>query len=549
MNNPASCPPQINPQILTSSVLQLFQFRYSRLVRFLLLAILVNFGAESNAQDFANKDEIVAASNMLHPPFSSWGPNKVAIGIEVDIVNAAAGAMGKKVKWIERPFPELFDAIVAGEIDVAVSTIGMTDDRMKKVAFSEPYYQTQIVALVKPDSKISSMKDLRSATIGADRSTTSFVAARKTFPNAKIVESAAEDSNWPSMVHNGTIDAFIVDASDKSRLESESGLTLKQLTRPLAQESFCVAIAKTSGRFKSELDSAIKKIKPFVDLRIGNEFQFTSPLDQAVYSLPSPPKKLIENYLAARQQLRDEDIESAIWYGRRAGYLLRMNEAIRIFTDAIKRFPNDPRLYRHRGHRYISTRQYELAIADLEKAASLIQGKSDAVEPDGAPNAENIPLTTTQGNIWYHLGLAYYLKHDMPRALKCFQERVDLEKYDDNYVANSHWIYMICRRLGKDQQAKQVVSRVNKQMRIIENMSYHRMCLFYDGQISEEDLGDSTDGTASSDVILYGLANWYLYEQNDPKKARQIFEKLFETGSPFSFAYIAAESDYVRLYK
>mgnify|MGYP006178114509 CR=1 FL=1 len=52
----------------------------------------------------------------------------------------------------------------------------------------------------------------------------------------------------------------------------------------------------------------------------------------------------------------------------------------------------------------------ETVVADLERAASLVRGRPDEVEPDGAPNRFNIPTSTLQSNIWYHLGLAYYMR-------------------------------------------------------------------------------------------------------------------------------------------
>ena len=87
-----------------------------------------------------------------------------------------------------------------------------------------------------------------------------------------------------------------------------------------------------------------------------------------------------------------DDAEVIIWYGRRMAYLGRFQEAIKVYTKGIEKHPKDARMYRHRGHRYISTRQYDKAIVDFEKAAKLIEGMEDQVEPDGLPNKENIPL-------------------------------------------------------------------------------------------------------------------------------------------------------------
>ena len=95
-----------------------------------------------------------------------------------------------------------------------------------------------------------------------------------------------------------------------------------------------------------------------------------------------------------------------IWLGRRTAYLWRYEEAIEIYTRGLTAHPDDPRLWRHRGHRYISTRRFDLAVRDLEQAARLAAANPDRIEPDGLPNSYGIPTGTMRFNIYYHLGLA-----------------------------------------------------------------------------------------------------------------------------------------------
>ncbi|MFZ0063801.1 MAG: tetratricopeptide repeat protein [Pyrinomonadaceae bacterium] len=97
------------------------------------------------------------------------------------------------------------------------------------------------------------------------------------------------------------------------------------------------------------------------------------------------------NEARARYEAEPNNPEAAIWFGRRLGYLGRFTEAIEVYSSGIKRFPHDARFYRHRGHRYITLRKFDQAIADLKKAARLVKGRPDEVEPDGQPNARNIP--------------------------------------------------------------------------------------------------------------------------------------------------------------
>lgn len=196
---------------------------------------------------------------MLHPPFSSWSGDGRAVGIEVEIVEQAAHELGLQVKWVEKPFSELLPAIESGEIDLAVSTIGITEQRKRQVAFSDPYYETRIVALVRDDaSSPRSLSELAYSRIGADEATTSHPAATQQWPSATLVGRANDGMSWPQMVDRGLVDAFVVDASDQQRQESTSGISLRRIEQPLSAEYFGVALRLGEDDLLAALNSAIK---------------------------------------------------------------------------------------------------------------------------------------------------------------------------------------------------------------------------------------------------------------------------------------------------
>ena len=91
-------------------------------------------------------------------------------------------------------------------------------------------------------------------------------------------------------------------------------------------------------------------------------------------------------------------------------------------------------------------RALELAI---DYAAALIEGTDDEVEPDGLPNALGIPVSTLHSNIWYHLGLARYLKGDYEGAVQAYGRGLEVSRGPDNVVSTTHWLYMALRRLGR----------------------------------------------------------------------------------------------------
>ena len=286
-------------------------------------------------------------------------------------------------------------------------------------------------------------------------------------------------------------------------------------------------------------------------------FLFATAQGQNSYERRAPPPMSAEAKTEMEAQLRDAQAQYAanpnspdalIWVGRRLAYLGRFTEAIDTYTKGIALFPSDARFYRHRGHRWITLRRFDRAISDFAKAAQLIKGKPDEIEPDGQPNARNIPTSTLHFNIWYHFGLAYYLAGQKQRALTAYRECLKVSDSPDRLVATTHWLYMTLRRLKRERDAAKVLEPITEGMDIIENDSYYRLLLMYKGLLSAEQLleeatkqGDS----AASHSTLYGVGNWHIYNGRS-KPGLEVLRRIMASKQWTSFGYIAAESDLTR---
>lgn len=255
----------------------------------------------------------------------------------------------------------------------------------------------------------------------------------------------------------------------------------------------------------------------------------------------------IANYNEALNRYNDDSlsVDNIVWLGRRIAYLGDYKKAIEIYTKGINLFPENARFYRHRGHRYITLRQLDNAISDFQKAVQLIDGKEDMVEKDGIPNSQNIPLSTLHNNIWYHLGLTYYLKNDLPNALGAFQSCLESSNNDDMQVATRHWLYMIFRRMNLPEEAQLVLDPVHKEMTIIENEAYFNLLLFYKGELTIEEVSGN-NSTGSSEAAKYGIANWHHYN-GEISEAKKQYQQLIDNGNWAGFGYIAAEADLSRM--
>jgi len=271
-----------------------------------------------------------------------------------------------------------------------------------------------------------------------------------------------------------------------------------------------------------------------------------------------PPKQLSERVMGKRlEQLEDarkkyesdpENLDNIIWYGRRMAYLGRYQEAIRIYSIGLDLNPNSYRLLRHRGHRYITVRKFDAAIEDLQRAAFYARPAENKIEPDGLPNRLNKPLSNDKFNIWYHLGIAYYLKGNYDKAISSFKKCITYADNDDLIVATTDWFYMTYRKIGNLPAAQELLAPISRRMNIVENYAYHQRLMMYQGHYQPEDLLDKADRDNDSidPTIGYGVANWYLYN-GQVDIATELIDKILRNPQWDGFGYIAAEVDKVSL--
>lgn len=284
-----------------------------------------------------------------------------------------------------------------------------------------------------------------------------------------------------------------------------------------------------------------------------DDFEAVSLLGDTLREFPLTPetRARYESQLAEARAAYDRtpgDADSVIWLGRRLAYAGRLREAIDVYSRGILLHPDDARLYRHRGHRYITLREFDRAVIDFEQAAVLAAGREDEVEPDGQPNAQNMPIGTLHSNIDYHLALAYYLQGEFGRALPVYARELERSGNDDRRVSIAYWYYLALRRLGRDAEAAALLVPITERMNVIENGAYHRLLLMFKGELPPDSIlsvdagGQMSVADASS---AYGLASWHLVNGRE-SAAMDLFRRIIAGGQWPAFGYIGAEAELAR---
>ena len=270
---------------------------------------------------------------------------------------------------------------------------------------------------------------------------------------------------------------------------------------------------------------------------------------EALYPPPLAPEEQAkrEAQLAearAAYAAHPEDPLALIWVGRRLGYLSRFQEALDVFSEGVAKHPGDARMYRFRGHRYITLRDFERAESDLERAAELVAGRPDEPEPAGMPNARGIVIDTLNQNVYYHLALARYLQGDFEGALPAWRECLRFSTNPDAQSSATYWLYMTLARAGREAEGKPYLDAIRADFDIVEYFGYHNILLAYKGLKDPDDLFESTPPTGPSAAnfatIGYGIGNWHLFRGNDAR-AHEIFQRVARAEMWPAFGRIASE--------
>lgn len=131
-----------------------------------------NSGSKDAAQQ---KKELIVGTEPSFAPFEfPDGKDGEITGFDMDLIKAMAKKMGyEKVTIKGMGFDALFPAMNAGQIDVAMAGMSITEERKKQFLFTDPYYESGLMTIVRKDNTvIHSLADLKGKRIGVQLGTT-----------------------------------------------------------------------------------------------------------------------------------------------------------------------------------------------------------------------------------------------------------------------------------------------------------------------------------------------------------------------------------------
>ena len=193
--------------------------------------------------------------DLSYPPFEMQDPSGKPDGVGVRLAEALAAHLGRPLKIVPMEFSGLIPALKTGNIDLILSSMTATDERRTSIDFSNPYAVTGLALLVRKDSEIQSIEDLKKSgrVITAKAATTGETWAIQYMPDAKRV--VFEDQSACVMeVAQGRADAFIYDQLSIYKYAEQNKDTTRGLLKPFVEESWALGIAKGKDALREQVN-------------------------------------------------------------------------------------------------------------------------------------------------------------------------------------------------------------------------------------------------------------------------------------------------------
>ncbi|HET7189577.1 MAG TPA: tetratricopeptide repeat protein [Gemmatimonadaceae bacterium] len=202
----------------------------------------------------------------------------------------------------------------------------------------------------------------------------------------------------------------------------------------------------------------------------------------------------------------------------------QMREAVQTFTRALAVAPNDPMLYRWRGHRNLSVRNFDQAMSDLTRGYG---------------------MDSTNYGILYHLGVLRFVRGDFNAAADAFARAQPRAPDGGELAGATDWLWMSLMRAGRSAEATAMLGR--RPDTLPASNAYVKRLRMYRGEIAPEALFAPSDtGDVDVATLAFGLGNWYLVK-GDSARAREQFRRSIASGGWPAFGFIASEAELARM--
>ena len=216
-----------------------------------------NSAATTTLERIKADGKLIYAMSGQYPPFNFYNEQNKLTGFDVEIGQEIAKRIGVNPAPIATEWDGLIAGLKASKFDMILGSMAITDDRLKEVNFSTPYYRSGAQVVVPSDSNISGGADLKGKTVGVVLGTTFETKARDLGATVKTYKGDPDAFNDMS---NGRLDAVITDKIVGLNAIKKNNYPYKLAGDLLYVEKMGIAIRKDSPKLLEAVNDALSKM-------------------------------------------------------------------------------------------------------------------------------------------------------------------------------------------------------------------------------------------------------------------------------------------------
>ena len=208
-----------------------------------------------------DRGEIIIGTDATYPPMESIDEQGNFLGMDIDIANEIALDLDVKARLVNIVWEDIFDAVREGRVDMIISSITITSDRIRIMDFSDPYFNAGQVVIVKIGIKdIEGVEDLKNYNVGVQLGTTSEQEVEKYVSDSSFIKTYENYYIAKNDLLNGKIDAIVTDYPGAVGLIAQEE-SLEIVGEPFTQEFYGVVTQKDQQVLLTQINNTIRRLK------------------------------------------------------------------------------------------------------------------------------------------------------------------------------------------------------------------------------------------------------------------------------------------------
>lgn len=229
----------------------------------LLTALLVGCVTPDPSLERVSQSGVLRVGlDPTYPPFAMDGPNG-AVGLEADIARALADELGVEARFTYFGYDGLYDALATDQVDVLISGLYAAPERTRDFTFSTPYYDAgQVLVVPSDDAEITSVNDLRDATLAVELGSAGQTAAARLsrrIPNLRLALYETPAAALESII-SGDSDAALVDDTSARLFGRDRGAeSLRRVLPPVVSEPLVMVTRIEDESLLRALNAALER--------------------------------------------------------------------------------------------------------------------------------------------------------------------------------------------------------------------------------------------------------------------------------------------------